>query len=75
MLKKTCLVIGLVLGLVAAVLLFEGSKGVPWEMQSFGGKTEKEIAFRKNRQSMTRWGFGFLGLSFIVQLIGVCLKE
>lgn len=75
MFKKTFLVIGLVLGLVAAVLLFEGSKGVPWEMQSLGGKTEKEIAFKKNRQSLNRCGFGFLVASFTVQLIGVCLKE
>lgn len=74
-LRKSLLIMGLVFGLVAACLLFLGSREVPWEMQTWSGNTEKQVAYKKTREWMTRWGFACLFLSFSLQLIGVWGEE
>ena len=61
------------LGMASAALLFYGSQGVPWNIQSWKGKTEKEIKFKKSRQICARLGFLFLAGAFGLQALAVLL--
>lgn len=73
--SKSLIIIGLILSLVATVFLFLGSRHLPWDMQSIGGGTDKEIAFYISRQREVAVGFVLLFFGFLLQLIGVIKQK
>lgn len=73
--ERGFIIVGLILTLVATVFLFLGSKHPPWNMQSIGGKTDKELTFFKQRKNYTSIGFVLLFLGFLLQLIGVIIQR
>ena len=68
-------ILGLGFSLVGAVLLFFGSQSVPWEIQTFGGVSPEEVAFKIKRFIDTNLGFGFLAVGFLLQIISHFYKK
>lgn len=75
MLRKVFIITGLSLNLIAAAFLFMGSKSVPWEIQTIGGQSPKEIKFKEIHQVYAKTGFGLLAAGFLLQLIGETKKK
>lgn len=69
--SKIFIAAGLLLNLLATGFLFLGSRHLPWDMQSIGGKTDKEKAFYDLCKKQTKIGFILLFLGFFFQLLGV----
>ena len=46
--------VAVVTGFTAALTLFYGSIGVPWQLQSWGGQTSDEQRWRR-RQAIMKW--------------------
>ncbi len=67
---KFFVMIGLIINLLATIFLYLGSKHLPWDMQSIGGKTDKEKAFHEIRGRQIKTGLILLFLGFLFQLIG-----
>lgn len=59
---KGLIIAGLTSTLIATIFLYLGSKHLPWNMQTIGGKSDKEIRFYDVRQRYTKIGFGLLFL-------------
>ena len=68
-------VIGLCLGVVAAVCLYYASIETSWGVQSWSGPTEAEQRFRRRRTWWARTGFVLLGLAFVCQLAATFIHE
>lgn len=64
-------VIGLCLGVIAAVCLYYASIETPWGVQSWSDQTEAEWRFRRRRIWWARIGFVLLGLAFVCQLVAM----
>jgi hypothetical protein len=67
---KSLIVAGLILNLLAAIFLYDGSRGRPWEIQTWGGESEAELEFSRKRRRYSNIGFLLLFLGFLLQLIG-----
>ena len=68
-------ILGLILNLIATILLFLGSKAVPWDMQTLRGESEEEIEFIRNRDYRAKIGFFLLFIGFFLQLLDAVLKK
>lgn len=66
-------IVGLILNLVATIFLCLGSRHLPWDKQSIGGKTEEELKFFKEREKESRIGFALLFFGFLLQLVSIIL--
>jgi hypothetical protein len=67
--KIVALVCGLLSGAVgglAALALLKGSKPVPWDVQSYGGRTEAEKAFRSAALRWNKLGVMLLLGAFVL---------
>jgi hypothetical protein len=65
--KEAALALGLLSGLagiLSALALMRGSAPVPWDMQSYSGKSEPEIAHRASTGRWAKIGLGGLFLAF-----------
>jgi hypothetical protein len=67
---RILIIIGLVFSVIATIFLYLGSKGVPWENQTWNGKSNQEMAFKRKGYRCTIVGFAFLFIGFLCQLIG-----
>jgi hypothetical protein len=67
---KEIIVAGLTMNLLAAIFLYDGSKGIPWEIRSWKGESEAELAFSRKRRRNSNIGFLLLFIGFLLQLIG-----
>lgn len=72
---RALVIIGLILTLIATVFLYLGSKETPWGIQTWGGESDKEVAFEQIRRRNTTIGFALLFLGFLCQLIGYIGKH
>ncbi len=61
-------IIGIITGAIAAVLLYVGSLGVPWRMQSYSGETERERRYKIKRRLMVWLGLPCVFISAGCQL-------
>ena len=48
--------ISIVMGVASALLLYAGSLGIPWKMQSWSGESEAEKRYRQIRSCMVWFG-------------------
>lgn len=62
-------VLGLALATISAFFIWHASEETPWKIQSFGGATATEDAFRRKRTLQARTGFSLLGAGFALQLV------
>lgn len=69
--SRCLVIIGLIFNLIGTIFLFLGSRHLPWDIQSVGGKTNKEFVFYVDRQREVVIGFALLFVGFFLQLIGV----
>ena len=66
--KIIALICGLLSGAVgalAALAFLKGSKPTPWDMQSFGGQTKAENAFRSAALRWSKLGVALLLAAFV----------
>jgi len=75
--KELALICGLlsgVIGVGSAIAFLKGSKGMPWDMQTWSGETEAEKAFQANAERWNRIGLVCLivafGLSALAAIAG-----
>lgn len=68
-------IVGLVFGIISAVLLFNEPDTRPLENRTLNGQSESELRFIKETQEKNNFGFMFLGLSFLFQLIGLLIEN
>jgi hypothetical protein len=66
---KILMMTGLVMNLIATIFIYLGSKHLPWDKQSIGGKTDKEKTFYEVRGRQIKTGLLLLFLGFLFQLI------
>jgi hypothetical protein len=71
--KTAVIVLSGALGVLSAVLLYLGSAETPWAIQSLGGETEPENAFRRNRRRQAAAGFVLLALAFVCQVVSALM--
>lgn len=62
-------VVGLLLSTLSAPLLWRGSLGVPWEMQTWKGQTAEETTYKQQTRTSAQFGLTLLGFGFALQLI------
>lgn len=67
--------LGLIIGVAAAVFFYLGSKTMPWDLQTWGGNSVQEAAFRNGRSSDARMGFMLLALNFSFQAAAIIAKK
>ncbi len=67
--------IGLVLGVLAAIFFYFGSMTIPWSIQTWGGNSPAEIAFRNGQYNIARIGFILLAFNFIFQASALVYKR
>jgi hypothetical protein len=53
----------------SGMLLYYGSLGIPWEMQTYKGQTERELEIKRRQKLMTRVGIPCAITAFVVQVI------
>ncbi len=62
-------IIGLVANTLAAAFLWRGSMGIPWDMQTWKGKSPDEEAHKQRTTQARTMGFILLAGGFLLQLI------
>jgi hypothetical protein len=67
---KSLIVAGLIMNLLAAIFLYDGSKVIPWEIRTWKGESEAELDFSCKRRRNSNIGFLLLFFGFFLQLIG-----
>lgn len=67
--------VGLVLGIVAAIFFYFGSVAMPWSIQTWDGSSPAEMAFQNERGDMAHLGFILLAFSFIFQVSALIYKR
>jgi hypothetical protein len=67
---KSLIVAGLILNLLSAIFLYDGSRARPWEIQTWKGESEAELDFLLKRRRNSNIGFLLLFIGFLLQLIG-----
>jgi len=72
---KSLVIAVLNLTLVATIFLYLGSKHLPWNIQTWKGKSDKEATFFKARHRDTTIGLSLLFFGFLLQLIGVITQN
>lgn len=72
---KTFLVIGLILGLISAVILISKPDERPIGDRTFNGESEVELEYIESAKHRNKLGFGLLILSFLFQLTGVLIES
>jgi hypothetical protein len=60
---------------IPVILLYMASFETPWEIQTWDGTSEKEIAFRQRRRRRAVLGFIFLGTTLTLQIIGILCEK
>jgi len=70
---KGLIIIGLILTMCATILLYLGSRDLPWELQTFEGASKLERSFYEARSREMMAGFILLFSGFLFQLIGTMI--
>ena len=70
-LKRRLCIFGLLLVALSAILLYLGSKPMPWEYQTWEGNSINEIEYRIKRFTQAHIGLLLLAVGSILQLINL----
>ena len=73
--KNLIFILAALSSVIPVILLYIASFETPWEIQTWDGTSEKEIAFRKRRRMRAILGFIFLGVTLALQIIGILWKN
>ena len=56
-------------GIYSTWILTHGTAPIPWEMQSYSGKSERENTYRQIAERKVRFGFIAMGVAFALSAL------
>ena len=60
-------------GMASAWLMSKGTASVPWSIQTYGGESSDEVAFRQKARRMWVWGLGTMACAFVLSAAAAVL--
>lgn len=73
--KNLIFILATIFSIVPVILLYVASFETPWEIQTWDGSSQKEMAFRRRRKRRAVLGFIFLGVTLALQIFGILWEK